>query len=167
MVLGMLTAQPLAAQQRCITAPEAEAMALVTLPSIIRQTGLVCATRLSARSLVRQTDGPFLAKYDAAADKAWPVARTAIVKLSDPAVQGLLDSAYARSLLGTLVAPLLVGQIAPEDCGTIDRLVTQLAPLPPRNTASVIVTTLQYLKAEKAKGKNVAVPDLPLCAAPR
>ena len=59
--------------------------------------------------------------------------------------------------------PQIVGRIAPTDCGTLDRLATLLAPLPPRNAAGIVVTTLTWLKAEKAKGRNVAVPDLPLC----
>lgn len=165
--LALLATPPAAAQQRCLTAPEAEALALVTMPDIIRQTGVVCATRLPATSLLRQPDGAFIARYDAAADKAWPAARAAIVKLSDPAIEALLGSDYARPLLTTLISPLLVGRIAIGDCPVIDRLVTQLAPLPPKNTAGVIVTALQYLKGEKAKGKTVGVPDLPLCAEPR
>lgn len=162
-----LTASPAAAQTRCITAPEAEAMAQVALPDIIRQTGVVCAARLPATSLVRQTRGAFIAKYDAAANRAWPTARGAIVKLSDPMVDSLLGSDFARPLLTSLIGPLLVGRIAVEDCPVIDRLVTQLAPLPASNTASIIVTTVQYLQAEKARGQNVAVPNLPLCAVPK
>ena len=161
------TASPAAAQTRCITPPEAESLALVALPGIIRQTGGICAGQLPATSLIRQTQGAFIAKYDSAADRAWPVARAAIVKLSDPMITPLLASDYARPLLTTLIGPLLVGRIAVKDCPVIDRLVTQLAPLPAQNTASIIVTTLQYLQAEKAKGRTVAVPDLPLCAGSR
>ena len=152
-------------QRPCLTAPEAESIALVALPDVLRQTGLVCATRLPAASLLRRADGPFLAKYQEAADKAWPAARGAIVKLSNPAIDLLLDSDYARPLLASLLVPLLVGRIAPADCGTLDRLVTLLAPLPPRNTASVIVTALQYLKADPKTGKAFAA-DLPLCPLP-
>ena len=79
-------------------------------------------------------------------------------------VQTLLQSDYARPLLVTLLVPQLVGRINPGDCATIDRLVTELAPLPPRNAAGVVVTALQFLKSEKARGKSVEVPDLPLCA---
>lgn len=161
--VAALIAQPVAAQTRCITAPDAEAMTLVALPEIIRQTGTVCASRLPATSLIRQDRGAFIARYDAAADAAWPSARAAIAKLGDPTLTPLLESDLVRPVLVSLVAPLIVGRIATSDCGTIDRLVTQLAPLPPRNTAALVVTTLQYLKAEKAKGRNVAVPDLPLC----
>ena len=147
----------------CLTGAEAQAAALVALPEIIRETGVVCASRLSATALVRRSDGPFLAKYQAEADRAWPTVRAAITKLSDPAAGLLLQSDYARPVLVSLLVPQLVGRIAPADCGTLDHLVTLLAPLPPRNTAGIIVTTLAWLKAAKAKGQPVDAPDLPLC----
>lgn len=147
----------------CLTGAEAEAVALVALPEIIRETGTVCAARLPAGALVRRTHSPLLARYQAEADRAWPTVRDAIVKLTDPVAAALLQSEYARPVLVTLLVPQIVGRIAPDDCRTIDRLVTLLAPLPPRNTAAVVVTTLGYLRAEKARGKPVDVPDLPLC----
>jgi hypothetical protein len=160
-LLGLAAAAP--AEAACLTPPEAESVALVAMPEIIRGAGLVCATRLPITSLVRLEHGPFIAKYDAAADEAWPQVKAAIVKLSDPAVSGLLQSQYARPLLVNLVVPQLVGRINPDDCGMIDRLLTGLEPLPPRNTAGLIVTALQYLKQQKAKGKAADAPDLPLC----
>jgi hypothetical protein len=158
-----LLASPAVAQQRCITGPEAEAMTLVAMPDIIRETGIVCATQLPATSLVRRTSSPLLSRYQVEAERAWPAARAAIVKLSDPAVDALLDSAFARPLLTTLLVPQIVGRIAVRDCATIDHLVTLLEPLPPRNTAGIVVETLRYLKADKARRGVVAVPDLPLC----
>lgn len=162
-VAAALAATPAQAGRPCLTAPEAESIVLVALPEILRDTGAVCAPRLPSASLLRRVDGPFLAKYQTAADQAWPAARGSIVKLSNPAADLLLDSSYARPLLASVLAPLLVGRIAPADCTMIDHLVTQLAPLPPRNTAGVVVTALQYFNAEKAKGKPVALPDLPFC----
>jgi len=160
-----LLASPVAGQQRCITGPEAEAMTLVALPDIIRETGMVCAAQLPATSLVRRTSSPLLSRYQAEAGRAWPAARAAIVKLSDPAVDALLDSEFARPLLTSLLVPQIVGRIAVRDCATIDHLVTLLEPLPPRNTAGIVVETLRYLKADKARRGVVAVPDLPLCTA--
>ena len=163
--VALITAPP--APPPCLTAPEAEALASVALPEIIRGAGTACAAVLPAASLVRQPDSPIIKRYDVEADRAWPAARAAIVKLSDPAVESLLQSQYARGVLATLVTPLLVGRIAPKDCGTIDRLVTLLAPLPPRNTAGVVVSALQYLKADPKNGKQIAA-NLPLCpVAPR
>ena len=164
---AVIAASPAAsadAQSRaCVTAPEAEALTLVAMPQIIRETGRVCAGRLPATSLVRRADGPFLARYDDAADQAWPRARAAVGKLALGMADGLLGSDFARPLLVSLIAPYIVGRIDAEDCGVLDRLVTQLEPLPPRNVASVVVTSLAYLKKQRARGQRVDVPDLPLC----
>lgn len=165
--LAAIVGSPAAAQSKpCLTAPEAESLALVALPEIIAETGRVCAARLPAASLIRRAQGPLLARYRAAADAAWPAAQNAITKLSDPAAILLLQSEYARPVLTSLITPLIVGRIALADCGTIDRLVTLLEPLPPRNTAGVVVTVLQYLKADRTRGGRSGVPDLPLCPAP-
>lgn len=160
-----LVASPAVAQTRCLSAADAESIALVALPEIIRDAGRICSA-LPASSLLRRTGGAFLAKYDAEADRAWPAARTAIAKLSDPAVEMLLMSDYARTMLTSVFAPQITGRIQPSDCGTLDRLVTLLEPLPARNTAGIVVATLQYLKAEKAKGRQKGIPDLPVCPAP-
>ena len=165
-LLLALVSAPAAAQRPCVTDAEAQAFASVAMPEIIRETGRTCAA-LPANSLVRRQSGTFLAKYDAEADRAWPVARTAIVKLSDPAIDLLLRSEYARPLITSLLVPQIVGRIAVADCPMIDRLVTLMEPLPARHTAGIVVTALRYLKAEKAKGRTVDVPDLPLCTEAR
>ena len=158
-----LLASPAPAQRACVTTAEAEAFALVAMPQIVRETGRVCSARLPTGSLVRRTAGPFLTKYDAAADAAWPRARAALGKLSLGMADMLLESDFARPVIVSLIVPQLVGRIALTDCGTIDRLVTQLEPLPPRNVATVLVTSLSYLKAQRAKGQRIDAPDLPLC----
>lgn len=163
--MGAVIASPSAAAQTpCLSAADAESIALVAMPEIIRDAGRVCAS-LPATSLLRRQGGDFLAKYDREADRAWPAARTAIAKLSDPAVELLLLSDYARPMLTSIFAPQITGRIQPGDCPTLDRLVTLLEPLPARNTAGIVVATLQYLKSEKKKGKRTDIPDLPVCAA--
>ena len=157
------------AQTPCLTTAEAEAITLVAFPDIILEAGRVCTT-LPAASLVRRTSGPFLSRYQAEADRAWPAARSAIAKLSDPRVSMLLlQSDYARPLITSLIAPQVLGRVQQADCGTIDRIVTLLEPLPPRNTAGILVASLQHLKAEKARGTAAVadLPDLPVCAAAR
>lgn len=167
----LLAGMPAAAlaQTPCLTAAEAESITLVALPDIIRETGRVCTT-LPASSLVRRGSGPFIARYEAEADRAWPAARTAIAKLSDPQISMLLlQSDYARPLITSLMAPQVVGRIQASDCPTIDRMITLLEPLPPRNVAGIIVAGVQHLKAEKVRGTAAVadVPDLPVCMARR
>lgn len=164
-VIAAVAAGPAGAASRCVTPPQAEALTSVALPDIMREAGRVCATALPATALVRRTSGAWMAKYLAEADRAWPAARLALVQLSDPAIVPFLDSDFARPMLTALLVPQLMGRIDVADCPTIDRFATLLEPLPPRNTAGIVVTTLRYLKAQKARN-NVAVqnvPDLPIC----
>ena len=155
---------PASAQTRCLTSMEAEAIVQVALPEVIRSAGRVCAA-LPAASLLRRPSSDFLTRYDAEADRAWPSARTALGKLTDPQLAPLLQSNLARPLVTSLVAPQVTGQIQPADCPTLDRLVTLLEPLPARNTAGIVAATLQYLKAERVRGGRSDIPDLPVCPA--
>jgi hypothetical protein len=159
-----------AAATPCLTTAEAESIALVAMPEIIRQTGQACAAVLPPSALMRQTSGPFLAKYEAAADRAWPEARAALGKVAGPDMAPLLQSEFTRPLLTSLLAPALVGQIAVQDCPEIDHMVTLLQPLPPRNTAGLVVSTLQLIREKQAAGVlDASLPtlDLPLCPAQR
>lgn len=162
-LLAMLAAvaAPVQAQRPCLVPAEAEALATVALPDIIRQSGVRCAGALPATSLLRRANSPLLGRYNAEADRAWPAARGALVKLSDPAVAGLLDSELARPVLLTLVTPQIVGRINVKDCGTLDRLATLLEPLPPGNVAGVVVTALRHAQANRRPGDTA--PQLPLC----
>ena len=158
-----LLASPAAAQQRpCLSDAEAETLATVILPDVIRETGRLCGTRLPARSVLRQANGSLITKYQAAADRAWPAAQRAIVKLSDPTVTLLLQSEYARPVLSSLIAPQVVGRIAVDDCPTVDRFATLLQPLPPANTAGLIVAAIRADQANRGTRRSSG-PELPLC----
>ncbi len=162
-----LIASPTGAQTaRCLQRQEAESLALVALPDILRETVRTCATTLPASSFVRANSAPLIARYQIEADRAWPAAQRALLKLSDPMIEPLLNTQIAREMLTALAVSQIVGRIDVSDCGTIDRLASLLQPLPPRNTAALIVTSLQYLKARKAPGAGAAksIPDLPICA---
>jgi hypothetical protein len=148
----------------CLNDREAEALTQVALPEIIRQAGVTCAPRLPAANVLRRRDGPLLARYDAAAERAWPAARAALVKLSAPEAEGLLQSQYVRPLLLTLAVPLVIGRLDVADCPVLGRLADQLAPLPPANAAAVVVTAVRYLRAQRAGGE---LARLPLCAEAR
>lgn len=167
LAIAATVATPAQAQRNCVTPVEAEALTLVALPEVMLEAGRVCAASLPATSLLRQPGSAFIAKFRAEADRAWPAARGAIAKVVDPSAAPLLESGYARPFLTSLLVPQLLGRVELRDCGTIDRLVKQLSPLPPRNVAGVVVTALGWLKAENARGKRIDVPDLPLCPAKR
>ena len=42
-------------------------------------------------------------------------------------------------------------------------MLTLLQPLPPRNTAAIVVETLRYLKSQKPRGGDIAAVAMLLC----
>nr|WP_295668430.1 hypothetical protein [Sphingomonas sp.] len=169
LVASMIAAPAAAQPLRCLKPAEAESLALVALPDILREATRTCATTLPATSFVRSNARPLIAKYQAEADRAWPAAQKALLKLSDPIIEPLLNTQVARQMLTTLAVSQIVGRIDVRDCGAIDRMASLLEPLPPRNTAGLIVSSLQYLKAHKTEGGRRAtdVSDLPICPEPK
>lgn len=152
----------------CVTAPEAESLVLAVAPDLIRQTGVACATALPPTALVRQAEGRLIAKYQSEADAAWSRATVALGKLVGPESQGLVQSGFARAMLGSLIGPTITGKISPGDCPAIERIVTLLEPLPPKNTAALLVTMIQLNDADKSKAgaKTSGLPICPAKAAP-
>lgn len=157
-----LTANAAGAQTPCVTTPEATSIALVAMPEVLRQLGQMCAARVPAASLLRQTNGPFLARYQVEADRAWPAARTALGRVAGPDVAALLQSDFTRPMLVSLLAPALVQVVQPKDCSEIDRIVMLAQPLPPRNAAGLIVATLKLTRDKQAQFGNATI-DIPIC----
>ncbi|MEG8042294.1 hypothetical protein QP164_05700 [Sphingomonas sp. LR59] len=136
------------AQPRCITGPEAESLTLVAMPDILRETGRVCAAQLPAASLIRSQSSALIDRYQIESDRAWPAARAAIVKLSDPAVDALLD-------LGVCTPA------ADDAAGTADRRADRDARLRndrPDGDAAPALATAQHRGHRR---RDVAVPQIP------
>lgn len=149
----------------CLTMPEAQAVTLVALPAIIRSAGIACAA-LPPNAVIRQDSGPFIDRYTAAADHAWPAAQAALIRLGSPAIAPLVQSQAARPLLAGLLAPLIVGEINPVSCPAIDHMAGLLAPLPPENVAGLIVSGVMLARdAKERHGEHdKTLSQLPLCA---
>ena len=163
-MIAAAMAQAQAPPRACLTTAEAESLVTVALPDVLRQTGARCAAKLVATSPLRRTDSDLLRRYARAADGAWPAAQAAIVKLSDPMINGLLQSDYARPLLGSIVGPMIAARLPIEDCATVDRLVTLLAPLPPANVAGLVVVAADRARRVRpAAGASNPAASLPLC----
>lgn len=157
-----LSANTAQAATPCVTTPEANSIALVALPEVIRQVGHICAAQVPAASLLRQTNGAFIARYQAEADRAWPAARAALGRVAGPDIAPLLQSDFTRPMLVSLLAPALVDIVQPGDCREVDRIVTLAQPLPPANAAGLIVATLKLTRDKQAQFGNQTL-DIPIC----
>ncbi len=127
----------------CVTPAEAEALVLFVAPELIRQAGARCANALPPTALLRRTGGPFLSRYEAETDAAWPQAKAALSRLTAPQAIQLLDSAFAAPIVASLIAPMVVGNIDAADCPRIERAANLVQALPPRNVAGLIVLFAQ------------------------
>jgi hypothetical protein len=157
------TAQAAEPPRVCVTGVEAESLVLVLAPDLLRAVGTQCASALPADALLRQGDGTFVAKYQRESDVAWTKGRVALAKLAGPDAAQFTESELLRPLVTSVMVPMLLKDLKPKSCPAIDRVLTQLAPLPPRNVARLAVTILQLSAAdERAKGKKPAFPICPL-----
>lgn len=159
---GLSTSATAQAATPCVTTPEATAIALVAMPEAIRQVGRICASQLPVASLLRQTNGGFIARYQAEADRAWPAARAALSRVAGPDIAPLLQSDFTRPMLVSLLAPALTDFVQPKDCADLDRIVTLAQPLPPQNAAGLIVATLKLTRDKQAQFGNQTL-DIPIC----
>jgi hypothetical protein len=164
--LSLMMGSTAAAATPCVTPDEATSITLVALPAIIRQVGTICAAHLPPSALLRQPSSVFVAKYEAEADRAWPDAQTALERVAGPDVAPLLQSEFTRPMLTSLLAPALIGTVHPSDCGKVEGIADDLQPLPPRNTARLIVSTLQLAREKQNEfgtpGSSKTL-DIPIC----
>jgi hypothetical protein len=146
----------------CVSQRDAEAIVTSVLPDVIQNVGELCVNTLPRNALLRQDAGPFIAKYRAQADLAWPHVEGNLRRMLGDSGGGFLaGSPFARPLLGTVLAPLLTRSIQPGDCPQIERIIELIEPLPPANAAPLFVEVLQFADS-KRKDKG-AKPALPIC----
>lgn len=151
-------AQAAAPATVCVSPREAEAVVATVAPDLIRLTASMCAPSLPAGAYLRRPADRLAAKYAVGGDGAWPIARAALGKLLPPDSAQMLQNDFARPLVGSLLAPLLVKDLKPADCASIDRLLSLVDPLPAQNTISLIVTV-----AELAQRKNPPAGGFVIC----
>ncbi|MBX9796416.1 hypothetical protein [Sphingomonas sp.] len=163
---GASTAQTMAMQLPCVTAPEAEAVITSVLPETVDQLGSICAGALPAGAVLRQPPAELMARYRADADAAWPAAQGAVARIAGPQAGALLTGAAARPLVGGLIAPVIVRAVQPADCAAYDRIFTLAQPLPPRNLAGILVaawTLADSRRGAQSTPASTARPGLTLC----
>ncbi|MEG3180054.1 hypothetical protein [Sphingomonas sp. LT1P40] len=141
----------------CINEAEAEALFQVMLPDMIREMGRVCVA-LPPRAFLRQPPAAFTARINAGVAPAMPAAQAGIRKLLGPDGQFIADSQFAIPAVRAIFAPAIAQQIKPADCPGLDKIITNLAPLPPRNLAAVFAALLQLSQNDEKRA-----PRLPLC----
>ncbi|MBN8807390.1 MAG: hypothetical protein J0I47_04005 [Sphingomonas sp.] len=165
--LGIAATTAQAATAPCLTESEAQSLFLAVAPDAIDAVGQKCAAQLAPNATLRGGLGALVGRYRVAADAAWPQASLAIAKIGSADMKGV-DPAMLRPMIGPMIAQMATDKMKPADCVLVDRLATQLAPLPPANTASLIVVIAQEAMRDKGKANDAPFticPAVPISAA--
>jgi hypothetical protein len=143
-VLAISPALARAAEPPCLSPREFTALAEFALPSIISGTSQRCSSQLAPGAFLRRSGTQLIERYAERRPAAWPDAKAAFFKLSATtnadadAIIRTLPDASLQQMLGSLMEGLVSQHVPLERCGTIDRLIGLLSPLPAQSTAEVI-----------------------------
>jgi hypothetical protein len=158
--MGMAATTAQAAEaQPCLTEAEAQSLITAVLPDVFQQVGRSCSAVLPENATLRGGLSPLVARYQAPADLAWPQAMAAFGKIGGKDMVGI-DPKLLRPMMGPMIAGVIAQDIKPRDCATIDRAIGLMSPLPPANTAGLIV-----LLASVAGGKDKKDSPFAICPA--
>ncbi len=145
----------------CISSAENEALVAYVMPELVGALGSRCVKVLPANAfLVGKRSDALQQRLKPQAEKAWPRAKkvtTRFVGFGLP-VDGPFEE-VAKAAMARSAATLIAQGFDAEQCRIADRLLTELAPLPPENLARVMALFL-----EVGSGANDRVP-FQVCAA--
>ncbi|HVR89648.1 MAG TPA: hypothetical protein VHG29_00960 [Novosphingobium sp.] len=150
----------------CLTPAEFTALSSYALPSLITGAAERCTAVLPGNAYLTRSGAQLAQRYAARKSAAWPGAKAAFLKVSGGNAEvSQLFTAMPDEALQPMVDGLISGMIGQklptERCGSIDRLASLLAPLPPENTAELIGLAVG-LGSKSGKGK---VGQFSICAA--
>lgn len=161
MGMAATTAQAAAEEAKpCLTEPEAQALITAVLPDVFQQIGRTCSAVLPENAILRGGLPPFVARYQAPADLAWPQALSAVTKMGGKDVAGV-DPRLLRPMMGPAIATAIADGIKPRDCPTINHAIELMSPLPPANTTGLIVLLASAVSKDKKDSPLTICPSAP------
>jgi hypothetical protein len=137
-VMLPVTAIAAEAEKPCMAPAEAQALLTWMLPGAFEALSDQCRTSLPADAVLSRSGKALAERYRPESDAAWPMAKAAFGKMSDASILKLLDDATLKKLVSAGISSELPKQVKPKDCGTVDRFVAALEPLPAKNVAMLL-----------------------------
>ncbi len=136
----------------CISPNENEALVAYAMPDLIGALEMRCARSLPANAFLGTRSAALQRKLTPQADKAWPRARKAAQRFAGPniPVDGPFES-VAKAALAPAAAAMIAQSFDAERCRIADRLLAELAPLPPENLTRVMALFLELGSAQSDK----------------
>jgi hypothetical protein len=133
-----------AAEPPCLSPAEFTALTDYALPSILTGASQRCSATLGPDAFLRRDGAQMIQRYAQHRPAAWPGAKAAFLKLSASTSADAgnlirtLPDASLQQMLDGLMSGMVAQHVPVDRCGTIDRLIGLLSPLPAASTAEVI-----------------------------
>lgn len=144
----------------CLTVVQAQALITYLLPKAVDAGRSKCGATLSPTSRLMANNSEQLARYKAASEEAWPMARKAVDVMAGDRLPPETDDALVRPIADAMFTQMIGKEIKPKHCATIDKVYSDLSPMPSANIASLAVTIIQ------AATEGDKDQDIPICKAP-
>lgn len=146
--------------EKCLSVVQAEALVTYLLPIAVETSRTQCSASLPATASLLKRNSEQLAKYRAASEDAWPQAKSAVSVLAGEKLPPEIDDSLLRPIAEAMFSKMIGDEIKTKDCIIIDKIYSDLEPMPSSNLASLAITIAQA--ATKADEKR----DIPICKAP-
>ena len=151
LALSAITIQPaLAAPAQCATSAEFHAGVRFVMPVLIDGVTKKCQPTLGAGSYL-VTKGPALSQRFAAQAGDESAVTGLVAKLDSKGDLKGLDAAGIKAFATIAVSKGMGDMLKPDTCTTIDKVLTQLDPLPAENTISLVEVIVRQVDADDAK----------------
>ena len=136
-------------ERRCISPDENEAVTGYIMPALVTELGKKCAPQLGAGSWLGANGAELQRRLQPVADGAWPQARLAAERVGGNPIPGEGTAGeVARAALAPVAAAGIAAGFDANGCRLADRLLGELAPLPPENLVGVMALFLELGIAE-------------------
>ena len=145
---------------KCLSVMQAEALVTYLLPKAVDASRTKCSASLPTTAALMIENSEQLAKYRAASENAWPQAKSAVSVLAGEKLPPEIGDALLRPIAEAMFTQLIGEEIKPKDCALIDKIYTDIKPMPSANLASLTITIVQ------ATSRDSKTRDIPICKTP-
>ena len=135
-----LPATAIAQDANCISRAESQAVVAHLMPNLLKSAARYCSPTFGSGSFFAINADRLSDRLVPLARDAWPAAKRALERQSG---HRLPDNEAILDLGRQAIADGIVNGMDGQACSVVDQLLTELAPLPPRNLANVFSLFLE------------------------
>lgn len=154
-----LPGQAMAAE--CLTRAQATALITYVVPDAVSALAERCNAQSAPGGFFSTGLDQWLGSARTTAEGFWPDAKIAFFRVADmdaddPIIGKLPDSAI-QGMLGPLVGATITQEIKEADCGSVERMIELIAPLPVQNLGALTTEILSMDKPKPGKKSDLSI----------